>query len=68
MCLVFVCDEDDTVLSRQPAPGACPFCGGLVQVVDIERQWRFCFFPLYWKTKRQFYCSLCNRHLVVPNQ
>ncbi|KAM5565392.1 hypothetical protein ABKV19_019415 [Rosa sericea] len=65
MCLVFVCDEDETVLSRQPAPGACPYCGGLIQAMDVEKQWRFCFFPLYWRTKRKFYCSFCARRLVV---
>ncbi|MBA0622543.1 hypothetical protein Godav_008075 [Gossypium davidsonii] len=52
MCLVFVCDEDERVISRQPAPGACPYCGGMVQAMDVESQWRFCFLPLYFKTKR----------------
>ncbi|KAG7029748.1 hypothetical protein SDJN02_08090, partial [Cucurbita argyrosperma subsp. argyrosperma] len=65
MCLVFVCDEDQRVLSRQPAPGACPFCGGMIQATDVESQWRFCFLPLYWKTKRKFYCTMCTRQLVI---
>ncbi|KAB2629524.1 hypothetical protein D8674_034319 [Pyrus ussuriensis x Pyrus communis] len=50
MCLVFVCDEEERVLLRQQAPGS---------------NWRFCFLPLYWRTKRKFYCSLCTRKLVV---
>ncbi|KAG5548264.1 hypothetical protein RHGRI_013835 [Rhododendron griersonianum] len=41
MCLVFVCDEDERVVGRQPAPGACPYCGGMIQAMDVESQWRF---------------------------
>uniref|UniRef100_A0A2P2QV63 Methionyl-tRNA synthetase n=1 Tax=Rhizophora mucronata TaxID=61149 RepID=A0A2P2QV63_RHIMU len=65
MCLVFVCDEDERVIARQPAPGTCPYCGGTVQAMDIESQWRFCFLPFYFKTKRKYYCSSCARRLVV---
>ncbi|CAN1140496.1 hypothetical protein LINPERPRIM_LOCUS24870 [Linum perenne] len=65
MCLVFVCDEEERVISRQQAPGACPYCGGIVQAMDIESQWRFCFLPLYFKTKRKHLCSMCARRLVV---
>ncbi|XP_047307089.1 uncharacterized protein LOC124910488 [Impatiens glandulifera] len=67
MCLVFVCDEEEKVMGRHPAPGACPFCGGSVQAMDVESQWRFCFLPFYFKTKRRFFCTLCTRRLVVPN-
>ncbi|KAL5559391.1 hypothetical protein UlMin_035602 [Ulmus minor] len=65
MCFVFVCDEDERVLSRQAAPGACPYCGGMIQAMDVESQWRLCFVPLYWRTKRKFYCAMCSRRLVV---
>ncbi|XP_060192813.1 uncharacterized protein LOC132622255 [Lycium barbarum] len=65
MCLVFVCDEDERVLQRQGAPGACPYCGGMVQALDAESQWRFCFLPLYFKTKRRYYCTLCTRRLII---
>ncbi|KAK3437351.1 uncharacterized protein LOC104437188 [Eucalyptus grandis] len=67
MCLVFVCDEDEQVVARQAAPGACPYCGGAIQAMDVESQWRFCFLPLYFRTKRKFYCSLCARRLVVQS-
>lgn len=65
MCLVFVCDQDERVVGRQPAPGVCPYCGGLIQAMDVETQWRFCFLPLYFRTKRKFSCTVCARHLVV---
>ncbi|KAG2691732.1 hypothetical protein I3843_08G021300 [Carya illinoinensis] len=65
MCLVFVCDEDERVVSTQPAPGACPYCGGMIQTMDVHTQWRFCFLPLYSRTKRKYYCTICARRLVV---
>ncbi|KAK7831980.1 uncharacterized protein LOC136062741 [Quercus suber] len=65
MCFVFVCDQDERVLARQPAPGVCPYCGGMIQALDVETQWRFCFLPLYFRTKRKFSCTVCARHLVV---
>ncbi|KAK9097782.1 hypothetical protein Syun_024827 [Stephania yunnanensis] len=65
MCLVFLCDEEETELGRQAAPGACPYCGGTVQAVDIESQWRLCFLPLCFKRKRKYLCTLCARRLVV---
>ncbi|XP_019058230.1 PREDICTED: uncharacterized protein LOC109116734 [Tarenaya hassleriana] len=58
MCLVFVCDEDERVIGRHEAPGA-------VQAVDVETQWRLCFVPLYFKSKRRHICSICGRRLVV---
>ncbi|XP_028797718.1 uncharacterized protein LOC114753222 [Neltuma alba] len=58
--LVFVCDEDEREISRQMAPGSCPYCGGMVQAVDVESQWRFCFLPVYFKNRRRLYCSFCN--------
>ncbi|KAK9210757.1 hypothetical protein WN943_000130 [Citrus x changshan-huyou] len=65
MCLVCVCDEDERVLGTQTAPGACPFCGGMIRAMDVQSEWRFCFLPLYFKTKRKFYCTVCARRLVV---
>ncbi|XP_058114351.1 uncharacterized protein LOC131257586 [Magnolia sinica] len=64
MCLVFVCDEEERVLGTQPAPGSCPYCGGLVQAMDVESQWTFCFLPLCFKTKRKYFCTMCARRLV----
>ncbi|CAD5186230.1 uncharacterized protein LOC135625257 [Musa acuminata AAA Group] len=65
MCLVFVCDEEERVLGTHQAPGSCPFCGGVVMATDVESAWRFCFLPLYFHTKRRFYCTLCTRRLVA---
>ncbi|XP_019090696.1 PREDICTED: uncharacterized protein LOC109128515 [Camelina sativa] len=65
MCLVFVCDQDERVIGRYAAPGACPYCGGAVQVVDVNSQWRFCFVPLSNKNKRRHLCSTCGKRLAV---
>ncbi|XP_059645434.1 uncharacterized protein LOC132286992 [Cornus florida] len=65
MCLVFVCDEDERVISRQSAPGSCPYYGGMIHAKDVESQWRFCFLPLYFRTKKKYYCSMRARRLVV---
>ncbi|KAF8115819.1 hypothetical protein BRARA_J02290 [Brassica rapa] len=65
MCLVFVCDQDERVIGRYAAPGACPYCGGMVQTVDVESQWRFCFVPLYNKSKRRLICSTCGKRLIA---
>ncbi|PKA57564.1 hypothetical protein AXF42_Ash018539 [Apostasia shenzhenica] len=65
MCLVFFCDDEETVVGRQQAPGSCPFCGGAVVAVDVESSWRLCFVPLCFRAKRRFSCSTCGRRLVV---
>jgi hypothetical protein len=65
MCLFFVCDEDERVVSTQVAPGACPYCGGMVQAMDVQSQWRLCFVPLYFRNKRKHYCTICAKSLVV---
>ncbi|KAK4742919.1 hypothetical protein SAY87_000920 [Trapa incisa] len=33
--------------------------------MDVESQWRFCFFPLFFRTKRRYYCNFCTRRLVL---
>ncbi|XP_050215736.1 uncharacterized protein LOC126666883 [Mercurialis annua] len=65
MCLVFVCDEDERVIGKQVAPGACPYCGGMIQAMDVETRWRFCFLPVCFNNKKRFYCSVCTRRLVT---
>ncbi|XP_018455024.1 uncharacterized protein LOC108826143 [Raphanus sativus] len=65
MCLVCLCDEEETELGRQQAPGSCPYCGGKVQMLDLERKWMFCFVPLCFKIKRKYLCSSCDRRLVL---
>ncbi|KAL3745679.1 hypothetical protein ACJRO7_014751 [Eucalyptus globulus] len=67
MLCFFVCDQQEKVVSRQAAPGACPHCGGTVQAMDVESQWRFCFLPLYFRTTRKFGCTICARQLVVKS-
>lgn len=67
MCLVFVVDEDEKVIGRYTAGGACPYCGAQVQVMDVEKTWRLCYVPFYFRTKRKFSCSFCNRPLVLQN-
>ncbi|XP_008781794.1 uncharacterized protein LOC120111525 [Phoenix dactylifera] len=65
MCLVFVCDEEETVLGTQQAPGNCPYCGGAVMATDVETAWRLCCLPLCLKTKRKYSCTSCSRRLVT---
>lgn len=45
--LVCLCGKEETELGRQQAPGSCPYCGGKVQMLDVERKWMFCFVPLF---------------------
>ncbi|PIN10970.1 hypothetical protein CDL12_16433 [Handroanthus impetiginosus] len=59
------CDEEETEVGRQPAPGLCPYCGGKVQAVDVGSQWRFCFLPICFRFKRKYFCTLCSRRLVL---
>ncbi|XP_010315727.1 uncharacterized protein [Solanum lycopersicum] len=65
MCFVFVCDEDERVVRREKAKGVCPYCGGMIQAVDVESQWRLFFIPISFKTKRKYYCTLCLKCLVL---
>ncbi|KAL6189231.1 hypothetical protein ACLB2K_040620 [Fragaria x ananassa] len=65
MWLIYVCDEEEKELGRQQAPGSCPHCGGKVEAVDVEAQWKFCFLPMCFKIKRKYFCSLCSRRLVL---
>ncbi|KAH6807549.1 hypothetical protein C2S51_028657 [Perilla frutescens var. frutescens] len=59
------CDEEETEVARQQAPGTCPYCGGKVQAVDVSSRWRFCFLPICFRFKRKYFCSLCSRRLVL---
>ncbi|XP_009779960.1 uncharacterized protein [Nicotiana sylvestris] len=67
MCLFFPCiwDEVENELGRKVAPGACPYCGGKVQAVDVEGRLRFCFLPICFRFKRKYICTLCSRRLVL---
>ncbi|XP_010541098.1 PREDICTED: uncharacterized protein LOC104814646 [Tarenaya hassleriana] len=65
MCLVFAFREETTELGRQTAPGLCPYCDGKVSAVDVETKWLFCFLPLCFKVKRKYFCSSCDRRLVL---
>lgn len=61
----YVCDEEEKELGRQQAPGSCPYCGGKVEAMDVEIQWRFCFLPMCFKIKRKYFCTLCARRLEL---
>ncbi|KAL0315994.1 UNVERIFIED_CONTAM: hypothetical protein Sradi_5477600 [Sesamum radiatum] len=52
MCFL-VCDEEETEVGRQQAPGSCPYCGGKVHAVDVGTRWRFCFIPVCFRFKRK---------------
>ncbi|KAI5445926.1 hypothetical protein KIW84_013960, partial [Lathyrus oleraceus] len=41
MWFVYVCEEEEKELGRQQASGSCPYCGGKVEAMDVEMQWRF---------------------------
>ncbi|XXG71034.1 hypothetical protein AAC387_Pa07g0378 [Persea americana] len=65
MCLSLVCNEEKKEIGRQKAPGECPYCGGPVESMDVESQWRLCFLPLSFKAQRKYFCTSCSRRLVV---
>ncbi|KAE9609880.1 hypothetical protein Lalb_Chr07g0180721 [Lupinus albus] len=63
----FMClgEGEDKELGRQKAPGSCPYCGGKVEAMDVDRQWRFCFLPMCSKIKRKYFCTQCARRLEL---
>ncbi|XP_026397754.1 uncharacterized protein LOC113293277 [Papaver somniferum] len=65
MCFLFICSGEEKILGRQQAPGLCPYCGGKVQSMDVEVQWRFFCLPLCFKTKRRFFCTNCSKRLEM---
>ncbi|MCI00327.1 methionyl-tRNA synthetase, partial [Trifolium medium] len=52
---------DEREVSRRPAHWSCDYCGGMVQIVEVDSQWNFCFLPLCHKTKRRHYCTKCSK-------
>ncbi|ESW10752.1 hypothetical protein PHAVU_009G234900 [Phaseolus vulgaris] len=62
---MLVLDEEEKELGRQEAPGSCPYCGGKVEAMDVEIQWKFCFLPMCFKIKRKFFCTSCARRLEL---
>jgi hypothetical protein len=65
MWFVYICDEEEKELGRQKASGCCPYCGGKVEAMDVEMQWKFCFLPMCFKIKRKYFCTLCARRLEL---
>ncbi|OAY46674.1 uncharacterized protein LOC110616447 [Manihot esculenta] len=64
MCLIFfLYNVEERELGRGQASGSCPYCGGKVEAMDVERKWSFCSLPLCHKIKRNYSCSLCSRRL-----
>ncbi|KAL2896866.1 tRNA pseudouridine synthase Pus10, partial [Bienertia sinuspersici] len=51
---VLLWDEDEKVIGQYAAGGACPYCGGRVQAMDVEKSWRLFYVPFYSRTKRRF--------------
>ncbi|XP_073015646.1 uncharacterized protein [Primulina eburnea] len=58
------CEEEETEVGRQQAPGSCPYCGGKVHAVDVGSRFRFCFLPVCFRFKRKYSCTLCSKRLV----
>jgi hypothetical protein len=65
MCLVSVCRHDEREVSRRPAPRSCDSCRGMVQIVEVDSQWNFCFLPLRHKIKTRHYCTKCFKKFNV---
>ncbi|XP_058766722.1 uncharacterized protein LOC131640329 [Vicia villosa] len=65
MWFIYVCEEEEKELGRQQASGSCPYCGGKVEAMDVEMQWRFCFLPMCFKIKRNYFCTSCARRLEL---
>ncbi|GKV00297.1 hypothetical protein SLEP1_g13011 [Rubroshorea leprosula] len=62
MCLI---SEKEEELGRQQALGSCPYCGGKVEALDVERRWKLCFIPICFIIKRKYFCTLCAKRLVL---
>ncbi|MBA0719615.1 hypothetical protein Golax_007275 [Gossypium laxum] len=62
MCWVFVWEKDVRIRYRQPQPGACPYCGGMLQAMNIKTHWKFCFLPVFCWKKRKIHCSTCAKY------
>ncbi|GFP84389.1 hypothetical protein PHJA_000582700 [Phtheirospermum japonicum] len=68
MWCVRVCggEEKEKELGRRAAAGACPYCGGKVAAVDVERKCRLCFVvPIGFVVKRRYICTNCHKRLVL---
>ncbi|KAE9604715.1 hypothetical protein Lalb_Chr11g0074711 [Lupinus albus] len=57
--------EGEKEIGKQQALGSCPQCGGKVEAMDVEIQWKFCFLPMCFYIKRKYCCTLCARHLEL---
>lgn len=68
MRIVYVCEEEESVIGRKQAAGKCPCCGGKVQAVDIQATGKFCYLQACFRLKRKYFCSLCSKRLVLTSQ
>ncbi|KAL7092400.1 hypothetical protein ACP275_12G162600 [Erythranthe tilingii] len=57
--------EKERELGREDANGSCPYCGGKVAAVVVERRWKLCFLPVGFVVKKKFVCTKCSRQLVL---
>ncbi|KAG9134712.1 hypothetical protein Leryth_001038 [Lithospermum erythrorhizon] len=66
MCFfIYVCDKEEEELGRKEAQGACPYCGGKVEAVDVQKNSRFCFLHICSTFKRKYFCTTCTRRLIL---
>nr|DAD47406.1 TPA_asm: hypothetical protein HUJ06_017343 [Nelumbo nucifera] len=65
MRFLVVCDKQETVFGKRQASGACPYCGGIVQAMDVESRYSFCGLPLWFIPRRKYICTVCARRLEV---
>ncbi|EYU18204.1 hypothetical protein ABFS82_10G068900 [Erythranthe guttata] len=69
MRIMYVCEEEEIEIGRKRAPGKCPSCGGKVEAVDIKARGIFCYlFPLCFRIKTNYFCTLCSKRLVLNSQ
>uniref|UniRef100_A0A0V0GX82 Putative ovule protein n=1 Tax=Solanum chacoense TaxID=4108 RepID=A0A0V0GX82_SOLCH len=61
MRIIYVCEEEEKEVGRKKASGACPYCGGTVEAVDIEGKGKLFCLPICLRFKIKYICSLCSR-------
>ncbi|KAL6285170.1 hypothetical protein ACE6H2_009560 [Prunus campanulata] len=64
MSVLSVFDLREKVVGKKGAAAACPYCGGPVLAWDFDAHLLFCFISISHKSKRKFYCTICDRRLV----
>ncbi|XP_060171134.1 uncharacterized protein LOC132602163 [Lycium barbarum] len=60
MRMIYVCEEEEKELGRKKASGACPYCGGTVEAVDIEGKGKLFCLPICLRECNRAADSLAN--------